>query len=71
MKTGHAKTWQTDSRYLNSDTGKIAVWHFKGWMLTANCTQERARHMVDTGKAFVISSTSIGHYEPSLEDCNA
>lgn len=61
MRRGQEQTWQMEPERLITST--VQVWSSSGSMLTAQCPLDDAQAAVREGRAFVISSQAIGHYD--------
>ncbi len=53
----YPQAWQTDPSLIDTET--VQYWR-DGVMLTAQMKKERARELVETGQAFVITGQAIG-----------
>ena len=64
MKTSERGEWQADPERVQSPTtGVITLWDDLGGVVTAQMTIEKAKELVKSGRAFVISSGNVGMCE--------
>ena len=60
MRKRNLKEWQLNPESVKTDT--VQFWTAEGTMLTAQMTNQKAKELVKTGGAFVITEQAIGAY---------